>query len=108
MLLEPLTCSVGLSKVAFTVPFNLRILKICKDFSPIGIDMIMPILLAEMKSVSMNIIQLFKRKMSYKLRTETNIGFSSNLLKNAQGYMWAQRRFNTELKSIGSFCLHYD
>lgn len=56
----------------------------------------------------MNIIQLFKRKMLCKLRTEINIGFSSHLLRNAQVYMGAQRMFNTELKSIGNFCLHYD
>lgn len=48
--------------------------------------MIMPtLLLVEMKLVSMNIVLLFQRKMSYKFTTETNIDFSSNLPNDAQG-----------------------
>lgn len=56
-----------------------------KDFSAIGMSMIMPILLVvEMKLLSMSIIQLFKRKMSYKFKIEIDIDFSSNLPKNFQ------------------------
>ena len=48
--------------------------------------MIMPILLlVELRSVSLNIIQVFKRKMSYKFKTETNNGYISTLPNNAQG-----------------------
>ena len=48
--------------------------------------MIVPMLLSvEMKLVSLNIIHLFKRKMLYKFKTETNNGFTSTLPKNAQG-----------------------
>lgn len=39
---------------------------------------------AEMKFVAMDVIQLLERKMSYKFKTETNIGFSSNLSGIAQ------------------------
>ena len=65
--------------------------------------MIMPILLlVELRSVSLNIIQVFKRKMSYKFKTETNNGYISTLPNNAQ------RRSNSELKPIWNFWLHDD
>lgn len=86
MLLELLMCSVGLNKVASMVPSSLIILKVCKDFSAIGMGMNMSILLlVEMKLVAMNIIHLFERKTSYKFKTEANISFSSNLPKSAHG-----------------------